>query len=316
MHVSLVVPACNVAPWIGEAIGSVLAQSHPSWMLYVVDDGSTDETVAIARGFDDTRIRIIRQPNQGVSIARNRGLALARGEAVLFLDADDVLAPDALARMTRRLAARPRAVAVAGGFAFFPERLARAGVPPRAFSRMPRGDLLPQLLERNPFANGGHVLVRREAAERAGGFPPGLAYGEDWAFWTHIARFGPFAALRRGAPVLAVRQRAGSAYFRLARDPASFRPCMEAIFGDPYLAARFGAAGVARLRARAEAENAWIVGRELIRHGRTAEGRGWLRRSVAAKPTLRRAVLLGAAHALALLPEAAHGPFRTYPASG
>ncbi len=330
MHVSVVIPAFNAAPFIGQALASVLAQSHPAWTIYAVDDGSTDDTAAVIRSFGDPRIHLICQPNQGVSAARNRGLARACGEAVLFLDADDALAPDALARLARRLGAAPDAVAASGRFRFAPAGLgAYAGIPlagirargaeciarMRALCTPRRGDLLPGVLERNPFANGGHILIRRAAAAAAGGFQPGIAYGEDWVFWTRLAQLGRFVALRRGGPVLAVRQHDGGAYRSMASNPASFQPCMAAIFADPGLAARFGRARLDRIRRRADAENAWIVGRELVRHGRTLEGRAWLRRSVAAKPGVRRALLLAAAHASPLLPRAARGPFQPYATS-
>ena len=232
---------------------------------------------------------------------------------MLFLDADDWLAPDALARLAAALDGAPDAVAATAGFAFVPERAApgSADLPKRARAA-PGGDLLPALLERNLFANGGHVLVRGATLARAGGFRAGLAYGEDWECWCRLALLGRFAAAPGRAPALFVRQRAGGAYLRMASDPAAFLPCMDAIFGAPALLARFGSDGLAAIRRRTEAENRWIMGRELVRHGRSRPGRALLRRSVAEKPGLKRAALLAAAHALALLPPDARGPFRPY----
>ncbi|MBN9562612.1 MAG: hypothetical protein J0H14_18075, partial [Alphaproteobacteria bacterium] len=254
--------------------------------------------------------------------------------AVLFLDADDWLAPDALSRLAGTLAAAPGAVAATAPFRAVPETatpgsglpsspllpgsglstpaaLPGSGLPDRPD---PGFDPLPLLLERNLFANGGHLLIRREAVERAGGFRRGVAYGEDWEYWVRLALLGRFARAPGRAPVLFVRQRASGAYLRMANDPDSFRPCMEAIFGNPDLVARFGPARLAAIRRRAEAENRWIVGRELVRHGRAREGRVWLRRSAREKPSLKRALLAAAAHTLPVLPPALHGPFRAYPA--
>jgi hypothetical protein len=112
--------------------------------------------------------------------------------------------------------------------------------------------------------------------------------------------------------VLFVRQHAGGAYRRLASDPAAFVPCMDAIFASPALLGRFGSARLADIRRRGEAENHWIVGRELIRHGDSGEGRARLRRSVRSAPHPRRLALLAVAHVLALLPERFRGPFRAY----
>jgi hypothetical protein len=139
-----------------------------------------------------------------------------------------------------------------------------------------------------------------------------MAYGEDWEFWIRIALQGPFAALGSRAPVLFVRQCAAGAYRRLASHPAAFAPCMDAIFGNPALPARFGPRRLAAIRRRTEAENQWIIGRELIRGGKDADGRAWLRHSVLAAPTVKRAALLAAAHVLPLLPPRLRGPFRAY----
>jgi GT2 family glycosyltransferase len=337
MRIGIVVPAYNAAPWIGDAIASVIAQTHRDWILVVVDDGSTDGTARVVEGFADSRVRLARQANAGVSAARNRGVAElcgadpapqpppqrgggvkrrryrlpvplgegvgGRGDALLFLDADDWLAPDALFRLAAALRTCPDAVAATGACTF-------AG---SSDTLLPlSGDILERLLVRNMFANGGHLLLRPAAVQTAGGFLPSLAYGEDWEFWIRLALLGPFVATRGPKPVLFVRHHPGGAYQCLASDPTAFVPCMEAIFSNRELLSRLGPQRLAAIRRRTEAENHWIVGREMIRHGRNVEGRGWLRRSVRTAPTLKRAALLAAAHALALLPTALRGPFRPY----
>jgi GT2 family glycosyltransferase len=334
VRIGVVVPAYNAAPWIGDAIESVLAQAHGDWRLVVVDDGSTDATVDVVVRFIDRRICLIRQANAGVSTARNRGMGEicgfapspqpppargggvstplplplrdwvgGRGDALLFLDADDWLAPDALARLAAALDASPHAVAASGAYAFADTGVVR---------RPPAGDILQRLLVRNLFANGGHLLLRTEAVRKAGGFLRGIAYGEDWEFWVRIALQGALAAAHGRAPVLFVRRHAGGAYHRLAADPAAFAPCMDAIFGNPVLCARFGAARLVAIRCRTEAENDWIIGRELIRHGQRRQGVARLRRSLLMQPGIKRATLFAAAHALGLLPAGLHGPFRSY----
>jgi hypothetical protein len=305
VHIGVVIPAFNAASWIGDAIVSVLAQTHSDWSLVVVDDGSTDGTGEIAAGFNDQRIALIRQSNAGVSAARNRGISdlMERGAAMLFLDADDWLAPDALSCLGAALDASPQATVAVGPYAVAPSQIVH---------RPPSGDLLQRLLVRNLFANGGHLLLRGEAVRRAGGFVTGIAYGEDWEFWIRIALQGRFVATPGRAPVLFVRQHPGSACRRLAFDPAAYAPCMEAIFGNLALRSRFGCERLAAIRRRTEAENHWITGRELIRHGRATEGRAWLRRSVRAHPTARRVALLAAVGLLPLLPIALCGQFRPY----
>jgi hypothetical protein len=241
-------------------------------------------------------------------------MAEARGEAILFLDADDWLAPDALTRLLAALARAPEAVGAYGGYAVMAED-ARPGDAPlrRKAGPFPSGDLLETLLVENLFANGGHLLLRREAVLRAGPFLAHLRYGEDWEYWIRLALQGPFVVVPGREPLLFVRQRSGSAYHRMARDPAAFVPAMRAIFGNPLLAERLGPARLRALRRRSEAENAWIIGRELIRHGEREAGLARLRASLLAAPSPKRALLLAAAHALPMLPRPLHGPFAAYP---
>ncbi len=307
MRVGIVTPARNAAPWIAAAIHSVIAQAHADWRMVVVDDGSTDATSAMAADVPDPRLTLLRQPNAGVSAARNRGLAALdpTADAVLFLDADDWLAPDALARLVAALHAAPQAVAAAGPCAIADRML-----------RPPAGDLVEPLLRRNRFANAGHLLIRRAAALEAGPFCPGLAYGEDWDYLIRLALRGPFAVAPGRAPVLHVRVRPGGAYYRLATDPAAFAACLDVIFANPALLTRLGPARLATLRQRTEAESDWVIGRELIRHGKCRAGRDWLHRSVRTLPSPRRLLLLAGAHALPLLPTKLRGPFAAYPAVG
>lgn len=302
MNIGVVIPAFNVALWMRDAIRSVLSQTHSRWSLVIVDDGSTDTTAEIAATFHDPRVTLIRQANSGVSIARNHGLVALKADAFLFLDADDWLAPDALAVLSATLADCPSAVAAASGYARI-----TAGGSTRQIAAPPSGALLRRLLVRNLFANGGHLLIRREAIEVAGGFNPSLSYGEDWEYWTRLALQGNFVSVRSSAPLMFVRERLGSAYHRMAIDPARFVPSMDAVYGNPAMVARFGLIGLAQLRRRAEAENMWVVGREMIRHLHQREGQAWLVRSLRRAPGLKRLGLLG-------LSSLKVGPFRPYAA--
>lgn len=315
MRVGIIIPAYNAAPFIADTIRSVLAQTHRDWRLVVVDDGSTDTTSRIIASFSDPRISQVRQANAGVSAARNRGinelrrqdlqfvfpLALVEGagrRGVLFLDADDALTPDALSRLTATLYSSPTCIAAVGAYT----------IPHTRHRRPASGDLLARLLVRNLFANGGHILICSKALSAAGSFRTDIAYGEDWEFWIRLALQGPFAATNGPGPVLHIRQHDTGAYRRMATDPNSFTPCIDAIFSNPALTARFGTHRLAAIRRRTEAENIWIIGRELLRHGRASEGRAWLRRSLRAAPSLKRAALLAAS----LLPI---GPFVPYTAT-
>ena len=105
--VSIVIPSYNAAPWLPAAIDSALAQTHSPCEIIVVDDGSTDDSLALASRYSDRGVRIYSQPHHSAARARNRGLAAARGEFIQFLDADDFIAPEKIARQLARLAASP-----------------------------------------------------------------------------------------------------------------------------------------------------------------------------------------------------------------
>ena len=105
-EISIVLPTFNRVDVIGRAISSILMQSHQDWELIVVDDGSTDGTQDRLSGLDD-RIRYITQPNQGVYVARNTGLAAARGRFITFMDSDDEWLPHFLALTVAFLRAHP-----------------------------------------------------------------------------------------------------------------------------------------------------------------------------------------------------------------
>ncbi len=99
--VSIVIPAFNAERWIRESIESALAQSWPAKEIIVVDDGSTDRTLAVARGFADRGVQVLSQANRGAAAARNTGLRAARGTYIQFLDADDLLHPRKIEQQLR-----------------------------------------------------------------------------------------------------------------------------------------------------------------------------------------------------------------------
>lgn len=101
--VSILIPAHNSAPWLAATLESALAQTWPDKEIIVVDDGSSDDSAAIARRYEPRGVRVLTQTNQGAAAARNTALAHARGDYVQFLDADDLLAPDKIERQVRRL---------------------------------------------------------------------------------------------------------------------------------------------------------------------------------------------------------------------
>ncbi len=106
---SIIVPVYNAEKWLEDTVGSVISQSNSDWELLLVEDGSTDNSKDVAAQFaaNDPRIKAIFKDNSGVSAARNRGLQEARGEYIIFLDADDMLAENALCTYSDIIAQHP-----------------------------------------------------------------------------------------------------------------------------------------------------------------------------------------------------------------
>src|SRR4030095_524507 len=96
--VSILIPAYNAERWIANTIQSALAQTWPRKEIIVVDDGSTDQTLQVARQFASKTISIVTQENKGASAARNRACELCQGDYIQWLDADDLLSPDKVAK--------------------------------------------------------------------------------------------------------------------------------------------------------------------------------------------------------------------------
>lgn len=128
--VTVTIPVYNAEEHLADALASVLAQTYRHLDVVVVDDGSTDRSVEIARSFDDARCRVIEQANAGAPAARNTGVAASHGEMLAFLDADDVWAPDKIDVQVRAMAAQPDVAMVFGQYTSFSSGDAAVGDEP------------------------------------------------------------------------------------------------------------------------------------------------------------------------------------------
>lgn len=186
--ISIVMPCFNARAHLPVSLGSVLAQTFTDWELIAVDDGSADGTLAWLQGQIDPRIRWIHQANRGVSVARNVGIAAARGHLLAFLDADDTWSPEFLQHMLQALSDRPDAVLAYCGW----QNVGLAGgrgqpyVPPDHETADKREQLFAAC--RWPIHA---ALARREAVVAAGGFDAALKNAEDYALWLAIAAEAP-----------------------------------------------------------------------------------------------------------------------------
>lgn len=206
--VSVIMPAYNVAPYVGAAVDSVLAQTTPDWELLVTDDGSTDGTAAIVREYAarDPRIRLLQQRNGGLSSARNCALRAARGEFLAILDSDDLWEPGFLEAQLDILAGDPSVDIVTGNAFELGGR--RHGAPARPWPD-PRPQ--PTLIEilRDEEAVFIMSVMRRRVYDTIGAFDEVLRTNEDYHFWLRAAIAG-FRFRRNDRPLGHYRRRDNS----------------------------------------------------------------------------------------------------------
>lgn len=188
--ISVIIPLYNKETGIATALRSVLSQTYQEFEIVVVDDGSTDSSVAVVETFDDARIRLIRQQNAGVSAARNRGIAEAKGEYVAFLDADDEWMPDFLAEIRALQEAYPecraQATAYINNFQGNKKNIIQKKIPFKEQCGI--------LINYFEVASCSHppvwtsaVCIERKLLQEIGGFPVGIKSGEDLLTWARIA---------------------------------------------------------------------------------------------------------------------------------
>ena len=202
--VSVIMPCHNGRPFVARSVGSVIAQRFPDFELIFVDDASSDGSSAAAAAVGDSRVRLTRIESRSVSVARNTGVAQARGRFIAFLDVDDNWHADFLNTMADALERHPEAALAYCGWQ-------NVGLPggrsepyvPRLLDGTARPD---ELIAACPWPIHA-ALTRAEALRAAGGFEPSLAVGEDFLLWLEIACFKPIV---RVPQVLAYYQHHGA----------------------------------------------------------------------------------------------------------
>jgi glycosyltransferase involved in cell wall biosynthesis len=207
--VSVIMPAYNVARYLAESIDSALAQTYRDFEIVIVNDGSTDTTLAIAERYcrrHPDRIVLVSQANRGLAGARNTALGVARGEVFALLDSDDTWLPTFLAEQMRILDAEP-GVAIVTGNAF------NRGGPEDGLPVRPVDDRrpLPNLVEilRDETAVFIMSVFRREVFDTIGGFDERFRTNEDYDFWIRAALAG-FRFARNPTPLGQYRRHASS----------------------------------------------------------------------------------------------------------
>lgn len=214
--VSVVIPAYNAAGTIHATLTSVLRQSLADLEVIVIDDGSTDTTLQVLAGFQDTRLRVLSFENGGLAASRNRGILHARARFVSFLDADDIWMPDKLQSQLEALERNPDA-AVAYSWTDYIDEAGRFLYQGSHSSFS--GQVYAHLLEHNFVESGSNVLVRRGVFEQVGNFDARFPGAEDWDFLLRVASRYPFAVVRK--PQVLYRVVSGSMSSNIARQESA-----------------------------------------------------------------------------------------------
>lgn len=193
-QISVIIPVYNGEKTIGETIESVCQQNFSDWELIIIDDGSTDSTLTVAKSIPDSRIQVFSFPNGGQAISRNRGIAKARGEYIAFLDADDLWTPDKLEDQLQALQADSQAAVAYSWLNFIDE--SSNFVQKGSYVKF-SGDVYSNLLLMNFLGNGSNPLIRKQALEKVGGFETSLIPSEDWDMWIKLAAHYPFVLVHK-----------------------------------------------------------------------------------------------------------------------
>lgn len=195
--ISIVIPLYNKESQIANTLNSVLTQSYQDFEIVIVDDGSTDGSIAEVRKIQDPRIRIVSQKNAGVSAARNRGIVEAKGEYIAFLDADDEWKSDYLTVQAALIEKYPECKVFATNYEF---RNANGIVRPTILNGMEipgESGIFPNYFQvaaiSAPPLWTSAVVVEKSAIEGIGGFPEGIKSGEDLLTWARLGVKYPIA---------------------------------------------------------------------------------------------------------------------------
>ena len=186
--VSILIPAYNAEAWIAETIGSATGQTWPRKEVIVVDDGSRDLTLAIARRFSSKEVLVVTQKNQGAASARNHALSLSQGDFIQWLDADDLLSPDKVEKQIEAAAeGGNNRTLLSSGWGYFAYRSERAEFTPTSLwcDLSPVEWLLRRMREKL-FMQTATWLTSRELAQAAGPWDVRLLSDDDGEYFCRV----------------------------------------------------------------------------------------------------------------------------------
>lgn len=186
--VSILIPAYNAEEWIADTLKSAIAQTWDNKEIIVIDDGSKDGTLRVARQFESEKLRVVAQINQGAAAARNHAFSLSKGEYIQWLDADDLLAPDKISRQMALLAncrkRKPLLSSSWGRFLYLPSRA--KFVPTSLWQDLQPVEWLLRKMGQNVYMQTATWLVSRELSEAAGKWNTALLGDDDGEYFCRV----------------------------------------------------------------------------------------------------------------------------------
>jgi glycosyltransferase involved in cell wall biosynthesis len=186
--VSILIPTYNSEQWIAQTIRSALGQTWQRREIIIVDDGSTDQTLQVARQFESESVRVFSQQNQGAAAARNKAFSLSQGDYIQWLDADDLLAADKIARQMEVVSSgeSPRTL-LSSPWGPFTYRVHRAEFTPNAlWCDLSPAEFLVRKLGQKIFMQTAVWLVSRELTEAAGPWDSSLVSDDDGEYFCRV----------------------------------------------------------------------------------------------------------------------------------
>lgn len=185
--VSILIPCYNAENWLAETLESALAQTWTETEIIVVDDGSTDQSLAIAQSFINKGIKVISQTNRGASAARNKAFQTSQGDFIQYLDADDLLAPDKIERQIALLQNNDSGYIAAGEWArFYQTYIEAAFTPQPLWADMSPVDWLVCAWEDAWMMHPAAWLVPRQIAAQAGFWNEALSLNDDGEYFSRV----------------------------------------------------------------------------------------------------------------------------------
>jgi glycosyltransferase involved in cell wall biosynthesis len=186
--VSILIPAYNAEKWIAHTITSALTQTWQNTEIIIVDDGSKDETLAIARSFESDNVKVFTKENQGAAATRNKAFSICKGDYIQWLDADDLLAPEKISKQMEALGDSPDPkLLLSGEWGSFMHLPSRAKfVPSGLWCDLSKAEWLMRKMEQNVYMQTATWLVSRELTEAAGPWDTRLLGDDDGEYFCRV----------------------------------------------------------------------------------------------------------------------------------